>query len=183
MINLFKNRLEKEEILMFQNSFLINLRKTVQDDMDYICDLESDTENSQFIIPWSKVKHLDSLTDDNILHLIIEGKNKNHVGYIILAGLINPNQSLELMRITISSKGEGYGNEAFKLIKDWTFNEFKANRLWLDVKVNNTHAIHLYKKQGFTVEGTLRECLKSNNGYESLHMMSLLKREYTGYIC
>lgn len=34
MINLFKNRLEKEEIIMFQNSFFINLRKTVQDDMD-----------------------------------------------------------------------------------------------------------------------------------------------------
>ncbi|MGA4466842.1 GNAT family N-acetyltransferase [Bacillus bombysepticus] len=168
---------------MFQNSFLINLRKTVQDDVDFICDLESDSENSQFIIPWSKVKHLDSLTDDNILHLIIEDKNKNRVGYIILAGLINPNQSLELMRITIGSKGKGYGNEAFKLIKDWAFNQFKANRLWLDVKVNNTRAIHLYKKQGFTVEGTLRECLKSNNGYESLHMMSLLKREHTDYIC
>lgn len=49
------------------------------------------------------MKHLDSLTEDNILHLIIEDKNKNRVGYIILAGLINPNQSLELMRITIGS--------------------------------------------------------------------------------
>ncbi|MEB9972499.1 GNAT family N-acetyltransferase [Bacillus cereus] len=169
---------------MFQNSFLINLRKTVQDDMDFICDLESKSENSQFVIPWSKVKHLDSLTDDNILHLIIEDRNnRKRVGYIILTGLINPNQSLELMRSTIGSKGKGYGNETFKLFKDWIFNKFKANRLWLDVKVNNTSAIYPYKKQGFTVKGTLRECLKSHNGYESLHMMSLLKREHTDYIC
>ncbi|WP_316252073.1 MULTISPECIES: GNAT family protein [Bacillus cereus group] len=93
-------------------------------------------------------------------------------------GLRNPNQSMELMRITINSKGKGYGIEALKIIKDWAFNKFKANRLWLDVKVNNERALHIYKKQGFTVEGTLRECLKSNNGYESLHIMSILKREY-----
>ncbi|MGR5970788.1 GNAT family N-acetyltransferase [Bacillus paranthracis] len=36
------------------------------------------------------------------------------------------------------------------MIKDWTFNKFKANRLWLDVKVNNTRAIHLYKKQVYS---------------------------------
>ncbi|EMN7730504.1 GNAT family N-acetyltransferase [Bacillus cereus] len=164
---------------MFEGSDLINLRNTMKDDVDFIYNLESNTENSRFIIPWSKVKHLNSLNDDNILHLIIENKNNNKpVGYIILAGLRNPNQSMELMRITISSKGKGYGNEALKIIKDWTFNKFKANRLWLDVKVNNARALHIYKKQGFTVEGTLRECLKSNNGYESLHIMSILKREY-----
>lgn len=166
---------------MFEDSYLINLRNTTKDDIDFICDLESDIENSQFIIPWSKVKHLNSLTDDNLLHLIIEDKNNNtRVGYIILAGIRNPNQSLELIRITIGSKGKGYGNEVLKIIKDWTFNKFKANRLWLDVKVNNTRAMHLYKKQGFTVEGTLRECLKNRNGYESLHIMSILKREYIG---
>ncbi|WP_410491876.1 hypothetical protein QMA40_30260 (plasmid) [Bacillus thuringiensis] len=77
---------------------------------DFICDLKSNTENWKFIIPCSKVKYLNSLNDDNILHLIIEDKNNNkHIGYIILAGLRNLNQSMELMRITISSKGKDYG--------------------------------------------------------------------------
>lgn len=58
---------------MFEDSYLINLRNTKKDDIDFIFDLESDMENSQFIIPWSKVKHLNSLTDDNLLHLIISG--------------------------------------------------------------------------------------------------------------
>lgn len=164
---------------MCEDSCLINLRSSKKDDIDFIFDLESDIENSPFIIPWSKEKHLTSLYDDDLLYLIIEDKNNNtRVGYIILAGLKNPNQSLELMRITIGPKGKGYGKEALKIIKDWTFDRFKANRLWLDVKVNNTRAIDLYKKQGFAVEGTLRECLKNNNEYESLHIMSILKREY-----
>lgn len=77
---------------MFQGSDLINLRNFIKDDMDFIWDLKSDTENSLFIFPYSKVKHLNSLNDDNILHLIIEDKNNNkHVGYIILAGLRNLN--------------------------------------------------------------------------------------------
>lgn len=164
---------------MFQESPLINLRNTMKEDIEFICVLESDIENSQFIIPWSKDKHIKSLTENDILHLIIEDKNNNKlVGYIILAGLTNPNQSLELVRITIGPKGRGYGKEAFKMIKYWAFNKFEANRLWLDVKVNNTRAIHLYENQGFKLEGTLRECLKRNEIYESLYIMSLLKKEY-----
>ncbi|MCU5331089.1 hypothetical protein ACQJ2X_25165 [Bacillus wiedmannii] len=51
---------------MFEGSDLINLRNTMKDDVDFIYNLESDIENSRFIIPWSKVKHLNSLNDDNI---------------------------------------------------------------------------------------------------------------------
>lgn len=164
---------------MFKNSSLINMRKTNKEDVAYVYDLEWNEENASFIIPWPKEKHMKALLDEDILHLIIEDKlEQKQVGYAILAGLTNPNQSLELMRITIGPKAKGYGKEAFKLIKDWSFNQFKANRLWLDVKVNNTRAINLYQKQGFKLEGTLRECLKSEQGYESLHVMSLLKNEY-----
>ncbi|GIN87506.1 hypothetical protein J6TS2_38920 [Heyndrickxia sporothermodurans] len=164
---------------MFQESQMIHLRKTKTEDIDFVCALESEKENAQFIIPWSREKHIQSLTDDDILHLMIEEKESNNlVGYIILAGLNNHNKSLELMRITIALKGRGYGKEAFKLIKEWTFNCYGANRLWLDVKTTNLRAIHLYEGQGFKIEGTLRECLVSNHGYESLHVMSLLRREY-----
>lgn len=157
----------------------IRLRKSMSEDLDFVLGLEELLENSQFIIPWTKEKHLESLTNKDILHLVMEDKiNNTRIGYIILAGLTNSHQSIELMRITIGPKGKGYGKEAFHLVKDWCFNTFHANRLWLDVKVNNHRAIDLYKKQGFTVEGTLRDCLKTNDGYESLHIMSLLRKEF-----
>lgn len=35
-----------------------------------------------------------------------------------------------------------------------------------------------YKKQGFHVEGTLRECIWNGKAYESLTVMSILRREY-----
>ncbi|WP_254778917.1 MULTISPECIES: GNAT family N-acetyltransferase [unclassified Bacillus (in: firmicutes)] len=115
-----------------------------------------------------------------MMHFIIEDRilGDSVVGYVILGGVMNPNKSVELIRITIGPKGKGYGKEAFKLLKDWVFRDFDANRLWLDVKVGNSRAIHLYESQGFVIEGTLRECLLSRDGYESLHVMSILRREF-----
>jgi RimJ/RimL family protein N-acetyltransferase len=50
--------------------------------------------------------------------------------------------------------------------------------MWLDVKEQNHRAQAVYKGAGFFVEGKLRECLKSGNGYDSLIIMSVLRPEY-----
>lgn len=164
---------------MFLKSDILSLRKTELRDLDFVCSLESNEENAKFIIPWSKEKHEKAIENTDILHLIVEDSKWHYpVGYIIIAGLENPNLSLEFVRITIGEKGKGYGKESFRLIKNWVFKNHNANRLWLDVKVNNMRAFHLYKKQGFVVEGTLRECLKNEKGFESLHIMSILKSEF-----
>lgn len=166
---------------MFKESELLTLRKTELSDIDFICGLESEEENAKFIIPWSKRMHEKSIENTNILHLIVQDRNtKCPVGYIIVAGLENNNLSLEFVRITIGDKGMGYGKESFRLIKDWAFTKHNAHRLWLDVKVNNLRAFNLYKKQGFVVEGTLRECLKNGEDFESLYVMSILKSEFEG---
>ena len=114
----------------------------------------------------------------DILHLIVDDKLTNKsVGYVILAGLKNPNHSIEFMRIVITKKKKGYGQETIGLIKKIAFEKFKAHRLWLDIKVKNHIAQRLYESQGFIKEGVLRECLLSNNKYDSLVIMSLLKNK------
>lgn len=173
------NRKRQGGILVFLGSEIITFRHTELKDLDFVCSVEADDENIRFIIPWSKEKHEKALENTDILHLIIEDtKEKHPVGYMIIAGLENPNLSIELVRITIKDKGNGYGKESFKLIKNWVFTKCNANRLWLDVKVDNLRALHLYKKQGFVIEGTLRECIKNDKGFESLHIMSILKSEF-----
>ncbi|CRK84866.1 GNAT family N-acetyltransferase [Neobacillus massiliamazoniensis] len=166
---------------MFEESNLITFRFTQLKDLDFVCTLESEKENAQFIIPWSVEKHKAALDDKDFLHLIIESKIDNRkVGFIILSGILNPHNSIEFLRITMDEKGKGFGKEAFRLIKDWAFYRHNANRLWLDVKVNNQRAITLYRNQGFVMEGTLRECIKNGDVYESLHIMSILKDELLG---
>jgi RimJ/RimL family protein N-acetyltransferase len=62
--------------------------------------------------------------------------------------------------------------------KRFAFDELKAHRLWLDVKQTNARARQLYEAEGFTTEGVLRECLKTDGKYESLVVMSMLRGEY-----
>ena len=161
---------------ILEQSKRIVLRLTENKDINFVIKTESNPHNAQFIIPWTKQQHKDAFLNKDILHLVVDDKLTNKpVGHVILAGLKNPNNSIEFMRIVIAKKKKGYGQETIGLIKKIAFEKLKAHRLWLDVKVKNHIAQRLYKSQGFIKEGVLRECLLSNNKYDSLVIMSFLK--------
>ena len=154
----------------------LRISNTNKLNLDYILEAESNDENRKCIIPWSREKHLQAVSDPDIAHLIVQ--NEANVGYVILAGLLDPNQSIEFRRIVITEKGRGYGKATVEIIKKLVFETYHDHRLWLDVKTQNYRAQALYSDTGFVIEGTLRECLKSGDEYESLLIMSILLQEY-----
>lgn len=157
----------------------IRLVRTTPDDLDFVLGAERSSENSAFVTVWAREQHLGALSAEDLSHLIIENSGDgSRVGYIILAGLADINQSIEFRRIVVTEKGKGYGKEALRLVKKLAFEELKAHRLWLDVKEHNVRARHLYESEGFVAEGVLRECIKTNVGFESLVLMSILSSEY-----
>ena len=157
----------------------IELRRTTENDLQYVLSAEGDEENRRFITVWSEEKHREVLDDANIEHLIVESKPTNQrIGYVILAGLQSEHRNIEFMRIVITEKGKGYGREAVRAVKRHAFETLAAHRLWLDVKEQNMRARVLYENEGFRYEGTLRECLKGPEGFESLVVMSMLEQEY-----
>lgn len=166
------------KIIKEESDFLI-LRKTEEKDLDFVFDAEQESDAAQFVGQWTKEQHKDSLQQEDILHLIVEDKNTYKiVGYIIIAGLTNCNHNIEFRRIVITQKGNGIGREALKLVKKIVFEKLDAHRLWLDVRHKNCRAQKLYKSEGFTEEGILRECVLYHGNYESLIVMSILKNEY-----
>lgn len=157
----------------------ILVRNTKEEDLSFVIDSERQQENEQYVGQWSKDQHRNSLFQEDILHLIVEDKSTNKpVGYVIIAGLTNPNQNVEFKRFVISQKGKGFGRETLKLVKKIAFESLNAHRLWLDVRAKNKVAQKLYKSEGFIEEGVLRECVLYKENYESLIIMSLLKNEY-----
>ena len=161
------------------NLMEVELRPTTKGDLRYVLSAESDEENRRFITVWPEEKHRAVLDDANIEHLIVESKPTNQrVGFVILAGMQNEHRNIEFMRIVITEKGKGYGRSAVRAIKRHAFETLAAHRLWLDVKEHNTRARALYENEGFRYEGTLRECLKGPEGFESLVVMSVLEPEY-----
>jgi RimJ/RimL family protein N-acetyltransferase len=155
-----------------EKSDFIVLRNTKENDLDYVFDSEHESHNAQYVGQWTKEQHRVSLSQEDILHLIVEEKSTNKpIGYVILAGITNQNQNIEFRRVVISDKGKGLGRETLKLVKKVAFEQLNAHRLWLDVRYKNQRAQNLYKSERFVEEGILRECILYNDNYESIIVM------------
>jgi diamine N-acetyltransferase len=155
---------------------VVKLRDARIADLDYVLAAEHSEENRRFVIPWTRAEHNRSLNNPNCAHLIVEAETR--VGYVILMGLRDPNQSIEFRWIVITQKRRGYGMATVLKVEALAFEKYDAHRFWLDVKVENHRARSIYEKAGFTAEGILRECLRGDRKYESLVVMSLLRQEY-----
>ncbi|HYF18704.1 MAG TPA: GNAT family protein [Ramlibacter sp.] len=159
----------------------VRLRPTMQSDLEYVLSIERDPANLPFITPWERTQHEAAIRFPDFRHFIIEGGEQlDAVGFLLLIGCRSPNQALELKRMVVQDKGHGYGRAALRVAKKIAFDDLGAHRLWLDVRTHNLRARSLYDTEGFVVEGTLRECVRGANGFDSLVVMSMLQVEFTG---
>ena len=155
----------------------IKLINTISTDIDKI--IEFETLNSQYVHQYSKEKHIALLQDKDCLHISIRRlDNDKLIGHIILFGLSNQNKVLEFRRLTINEKGQGFGRDTLRLLKQLCFEKINYHRLWFDVYDDNKIAIKLYESEGFVKEGILRDNVRTDNGYRSQRIYSMLENEY-----
>ncbi len=157
----------------------VRLRPTMQSDLDFVLTLEHDPANLPFITPWDRVQHEGAIRFPDFRHFIIEGgPGLEAVGFVILIGCRSQHQALELKRMVVRDKRQGYGRAALRVVKRIAFDDLAAHRLWLDVKSRNTVARSLYEQEGFALEGVLREAVRVPGGFDSLIVMSMLRHEF-----
>jgi diamine N-acetyltransferase len=157
----------------------VRLRPTMQSDLDYVLTLERDPENLPYITPWEKIQHEAAIRFPDFRHFIIEtGPELERGGFLILIGCRNQHQSIELKRMVVQTKHQGFGRSALREVKKIAFDDLGAHRFWLDIKKRNTRAQALYVSEGFVFEGELRQAVKVSDGYDSLIVMSMLQEEY-----
>jgi RimJ/RimL family protein N-acetyltransferase len=157
----------------------VRLRPTMQSDLPYVLSLEQDPDNLPFITPWERTQHEGAIRFPDFRHFIIEGGPAlAPAGFLILIGCRSRHHSLELKRMVVQGKAVGIGRAALRAAKKIAFDDLGAHRLWLDVKTHNQRAKALYDTEGFVVEGLLRESVRTDAGFESLVVMSMLQREF-----
>lgn len=157
----------------------VRLRPTMQSDLEFVLSIEHDDVNLPYITPWERTQHEAAIRFPDFRHFIIEGgADLDAVGFAILIGCRSRHLSLELKRMVVQAKGRGYGRGALRVIKKIAFDELRAHRLWLDVKSHNTRAKALYDREGFQLEGLLREAVRVADGFDSLVVMSMLQPEF-----
>jgi diamine N-acetyltransferase len=155
----------------------LRLRRTVQDDLDYVVGAEAAPDNAPFLAPSPREEHLGFLADPRHRHLVAEVAGAP-VGFVLLR-LHPENRAVELRRLTVTEKSKGYGRAALRLAMALAFEEHGAHRLWLDVKPHNERARSLYRGEGFEEEGLLRDALYLDGRFESLIVMSVLRPEWS----
>lgn len=162
----------------------VRLRPTLQSDLPFVLSLEQDPQNLPFITPWDRTQHEAAIRFPDFRHFVIEaGADFEAAGFAILIGCRSPHRALELKRMVVRHKGRGTGRAALRVLKRIAFDDLGAHRFWLDVKALNTRARHLYEREGFVVEGTLRDAVRvgplTPSGFDSLVVLSMLQPEFT----
>lgn len=157
----------------------VRLRPTMLSDLDFVISVEQDPANRPFITPWERTQHEGAVRFPDFRHFIVEaGSGTQAVGFVILQGCRNPHRSVEMKRIVMQAKGQGLGRACVRLLTQMAFRDLGAHRFWLDVKSLNTRALEFYRSEGFVEEGRLRDSVKTDDGYDSLIVMSMLESEY-----
>jgi RimJ/RimL family protein N-acetyltransferase len=157
----------------------LRLRPTMLSDLEFVASVENDPANRPFITPWERVQHEGAVRFPDFRHFIVEaGEGYPSAGFVILQGCRNPNASVELKRIVLQPKGQGYGRACVRLLAQMAFRDLGAHRFWLDVRSANARALALYRSEGFVEEGQLRESVRNGDGFDSLVVLSMLKDEY-----
>ncbi|WP_332823788.1 GNAT family N-acetyltransferase [Ramlibacter sp.] len=157
----------------------VRLRPTMQSDLEFVLSLERDPENLPYITPWEKIQHEAAIRFPDFRHFIVEaGPGLEAGGFLILIGCRNPHLSIELKRMVVRDKHQGYGRAALRVVKKIAFDDLGAHRFWLDIKKRNQRAQALYRSEGFVQEGELRQAVKVQDGFDSLVVMSMLQEEF-----
>ena len=165
----------------------VRLRPTMLSDLDFVTSVEADAHNLPFITPWERTQHEGAVRFPDFRHFIVEaGEGFDAAGFVILQGCRNPHGSVELKRVVLQAKGQGYGRECVRQLKRMAFRDLRAHRFWLDVKSLNARALALYQSEGFVEEGRLRESVRvmidGVDGFDTLIVMSMLDREYAARV-
>jgi len=131
-----------------------------------------------FVGQWSEERHLRTLASEDARYFVSESAPGELQAYTILRGIGEASRSIELKRVVVAVPGRGLGRRILKELMRIAFEDFQAHRLFLDVFDDNARARHVYESLGFVYEGIMREAGERGEQFISLHLMSMLDREY-----
>lgn len=155
----------------------MHLRQATAADLPFVMETERWFCAQGFVGVDDVPMHQAQMASPDCLYLIVE-ESGAPAGFAILRGLTNPSRSIELKRVAIAEPGQGLGRRFLRSLLQIVFDQYGAHRVFLDVYPENARARHLYQKLGFIEEGVMRECVRVEDRYRSLILMSMLEAEY-----
>ena len=129
------------------------LRPAVSGDLAYIRSLVQRPGNAPYLTDEDEAGLTVYLTDPTA-HLLIWGDQR---GFALFCEVGTTGNVVELRRLCLDEPGTGEGALFVQTLIDHAFTAFGATRLWLDCSGENLRAQRVYAREGFTLEGRLRQ--------------------------
>jgi RimJ/RimL family protein N-acetyltransferase len=133
----------------------MTLRAATPQDFRFVRALVSRPENAPFLTDEDDAALATYLADPSA-QMLIWGDDAPR-GFAIFCGIGDPAGAVELMRLALDTPGQGEGAAFIRALIDHAFGRLGARRLWLDATGENLRAQRVYAREGFTLEGRLRQ--------------------------
>jgi len=170
---------------------IVKLRKLQKEDMEGMLEWMSDSDirqNFRFgadrldekrILQFIENAEIMPIEGKSVHYAIADKESDEYLGTISLKEVSTVNKNAEYaISLRKKAQGKGIASKATKEILRLAFDEFKFERIYLNVFSDNVRAIKLYEKCGFTFEGEFRNHLLVEDEYRSLKWYSILSFEY-----
>ena len=133
---------------------MVQIREMQLDDLEEVMEIENDS----FSKPWTETGFFSFLIRNDTLFLVAE-ENDSICGY---CGVVMAADEGDITNVAVAKqcRNQGIGGMLIAELIHRT-EEVGVSRLFLEVRVSNQPAIHLYQKMGFEQNG------KRKNYYES----------------
>lgn len=144
---------------------MLKIRKMTEQDLSQVTEIAA----AVFTNPWSRQGFAEALPMENTCFLLAVEDN-TVLGY---CGVYMAVDEGEIINVAVSPKFQrkGIADKLLSaLIKEGTKNG--VSRFFLEVRVSNTTAIHLYEKHGFQIQGIRKDFYKEI--HEDAYVMNRL---------
>lgn len=155
----------------------MSLEPATVSDLPAIMRIERTPGYELFIGQWDLETHQAMLASTDARYFV--WRDGGVAGFAILQQLDNPHGNVLLKRIGVARPGKGAGTALLRAVMAWVFDTAGAHRLELQCNMVNPRGLHVYEREGFTLEGVKREIYRMDDGsYSSSAMFSMLKPEW-----
>ena len=117
-------------------------------------------EQRAYAHPWNRTNFLDALQSGYQAQMLVA--DDRLVGYFIAMQGV---EEVHLLNITVAPEyqRQGWSRVMLDALTLWARGQ-SAQWLWLEVRVGNTRALHVYEAQGFTRVGLRKEYYPAGHG-------------------
>jgi RimJ/RimL family protein N-acetyltransferase len=130
---------------------MVRLRRTTQDDLDFILALEHHPDNRDFIGQWIREEHVATMARADREHWTMVGEGEMRFGYLIGYDSRARGFGIYIKRIAVAERSRGVGRAALAAFLDHVWRDTDAAAVTLAVRDYNARAIHVYGLVGFEI--------------------------------